>query len=154
LIGFLIVRDQGVSVAESKPNSKKRQLKRTETVRERATKAQAPKKPRRITRARSAVWTPFRIAGRFIARILTPFAFVLRPFKTRPMRFIGRILATVLLLRYFRNSWRELRQVEWPDRKQTAKLTFAVFLFAIFFGVMISLADYGLDKLFKQVILK
>jgi preprotein translocase SecE subunit len=140
-------------MAEKKP-AKKRQLKKVETVRERATKAQVPRKPRRLSRARSVVWTPFKAVGHLIARLLRPLSFLLWPFKTRPMRFIGRILAAVLLLRYFRNSWRELRQVEWPDGKTTAKLTLAVFLFAIFFGVMISVVDYGLDKLFKQVILK
>jgi len=55
---------------------------------------------------------------------------------------------------YFRNSWRELRLVTWPGRRETWKLTFAVFLFAIIFGVVISITDYGLDKLFRKVLLK
>lgn len=134
---------------------KKRQLKKpAESVREQAAKASIPKKPRKLSRVRSTATKPFTVIGRGLTRVFRPFSFLLVPFKTRPMRFIGNILATVLLLRYFRNSWRELRQVNWPNRKQTAQLTLAVFIFAIFFGLLIALTDYGLDKVFKKLIIK
>ncbi len=55
---------------------------------------------------------------------------------------------------YFKEAWAELRRVTWPTRKETWKLTFAVFIFAVVFGLLISVTDYGLDKLFKKVILK
>jgi preprotein translocase subunit SecE len=70
------------------------------------------------------------------------------------MRFIGRILYKIFLIGYFKNSWKELRQVTWPGRKETWKLTFAVFMFAIVFGTIIALVDYGLDKVFRHLILK
>ena len=136
------------------PTKKKRQLKKPETVRQRADKASVERKPRRIKKVRSATAKPLKAIGRFIARILRPFRFVLRPFKTRPMRFVGRILKRLFLINYFRESWRELRMVEWPDRKQTTRLTIAVIIFAVFFSVLIGIVDYGLDKLFKQLILK
>jgi preprotein translocase SecE subunit len=141
-------------VTDAKKPSKVRKLKKVETVRERSVKAAEPRKPRRVKQATSAAWKPFKWLGRLLAHILRPLRFVLRPFKTRPMRFIGRILAKVLLLNYFRSSWQELRQVSWPDRKQTAQLTLAVFLFAIFFALIITAVDYGLDRLFKDVIIK
>ncbi len=142
-------------MAEAKePSKKKRQLKKPQTVRERAEKASIERKPRRIKQAGSTAAKPFKALGRVIAKILRPFRFLLWPFKTRPARFIGRILKKVLLLNYFRESWRELKLVEWPNRKQTAKLTFAVFMFAIFFSVLVGVVDYGLDKIFKQLILK
>lgn len=151
-VGFLI---GSLKVAEPKaPTRKKRQLKKAETVRQRAEKAGVEKKPRRVTRAGKAAAKPVKKLGSFIVRLLRPFRFLLWPFKTRPARFVGRILKKVLLLNYFRESWRELRMVTWPNRRQTIKLTFAVFVFAIFFSVMIGLVDYGLDKLFKQLILK
>ncbi len=134
---------------------KKRQLKKpVESVREKAAKASVPKKPRKLSKVRNTAAKPFGMAGKALAKVLRPFGFLLTPFKTRPMRFIGNILATVLLLRYFLNSWRELRQVNWPDRKQTAQLTLAVFIFAIFFGLLIAVTDYGLDKVFKKLIIK
>jgi preprotein translocase SecE subunit len=43
--------------------------------------------------------------------------------------------------------------VTWPSRKQTRDLTIAVILFSIAFGAIVALVDFGLDKLFKKVIL-
>lgn len=63
---------------------------------------------------------------------------------------VGRFV----LPKYFRNSYRELRQVTWPDRKQTVRLTFAVIAFATVFGIAIAIVDYGLDKLFREILLK
>jgi preprotein translocase SecE subunit len=68
----------------------------------------------------------------------------------RPLKFIGRYLVPP----YFRSSWRELRQVTWPSRKQTRQLTGAVIVFSVVFGVIVAVFDYGLDRLFKQVIVK
>jgi hypothetical protein len=51
------------------------------------------------------------------------------------------------------SAWKELRQVTWPGRKETRQLTLAVFVFATVFGLMVTLTDYGLDKVFKKVIL-
>lgn len=132
--------------------SKKRQLKPVQTVRQKA--GQPAKQPRRVRRAAASASRPFKTIGAGIATILRPFRFVLRPFKTRPMRAIGRFLASVLLLRYFRNSWQELRKVEWPNAKETTKLSIAVFIFAIFFSIIISAADFGLDKLFQKLVIK
>lgn len=67
----------------------------------------------------------------------------------RPFRFLRYLVPP-----YFRNSWRELRQVKWPSRKETIQLTLAVFAFAIVFAALVTLIDYGLDKLFKQIFLK
>ncbi len=71
-------------------------------------------------------------------------------FTRRPMKFIGRIIG----LRFIRNSWRELRTVTWPTWKEGVRLTGAVILFAVIFGAFIALVDYGLDKVFKQILLK
>ena len=59
-----------------------------------------------------------------------------------------------LIPSYFKNSFRELKQVTWPGRKETLKLTFAVFMFAIVFGLIITVTDYGLDVVFKKVLIK
>jgi len=105
-------------------------------------------------RSRSVISKVFGAIGRFLGKILRPFRFVLRPFKTRPMRFIGRILGKIFLINYFRDSWKEVKQVTWPGRKETTQLTLAVFVFAISFGLLIAVVDFGLDKLFKEVLLR
>lgn len=55
--------------------------------------------------------------------------------------------------RFFGEAWAEIRQVTWPTRRETLRLTFAVFVFALVFGLMIALLDFGLDKLFREVII-
>jgi len=71
-------------------------------------------------------------------------------FRLRAVRFIGRILG----FSFIRNSWRELKQVTWPTRHNGLRLTWAVIAFSIVFAVIIAVVDYGLDKLFKQLLLK
>lgn len=53
---------------------------------------------------------------------------------------------------YFKGSWQELRQVRWPNRKQTWALTLAVLLFSLLLGVLIFLLDAGFTLLFKKFI--
>ncbi len=139
--------------ADKTAKTKKKQPKRPElTARQRS--EQAPVEKRRILqRTAKGASTPFRLFGRGVAKVLRPFKFLLWPFTTRPARFIGRMLAAVFFFRYFRNSWKELKLVTWPDRKQTMQLTFAVFVFAFVFGVMITLTDMGLERIFKQLLL-
>ena len=112
---------------------KKRKLRKApETVRERGARASVvtgtgkPSKFKNFWRriGSARIWTPFKFVGRFIVP------------------------------RYVRNSWRELRQVTWPTFKQSRQLTGAVIIFAVIFGIIVAVFDYGLDRLFKQVIIK
>lgn len=131
-------------VAESKQASKSRRLgKKVETVRERADKAvqkQDNAQPRRLRTTGRRVTAPFRFVGRQLAKLG----------RIKLFRIIGYIIVPP----YFRNSWKELRQVTWPTFKMSVRLTTAVFLFALTFGLLIAVTDFGLDKLFKQVLLK
>lgn len=43
--------------------------------------------------------------------------------------------------RYLRDSWREIRQVRWPNRKATWKMTLAVFIYCAIFMVFILVLD-------------
>jgi preprotein translocase SecE subunit len=137
-------------------NKPKRVLKKASpTVRERSEQAaNSTPKQQRVRRTARKATAPLRIIGRFVAKIIRPFRFLLWPFKTRPARFVGRILAKIFFVNYFRESWQELRKVTWPGRRETLQLTFAVFVFAIVFGLMITIVDYGLNKLFEQILLK
>lgn len=59
----------------------------------------------------------------------------------------------IAMARYFKGAWYELRQVHWPDRKQTWGLTAAVIIFSAFFIVLIVLLD-ALFKFLFELILK
>jgi preprotein translocase SecE subunit len=137
-------------VANSEPTVKrqKRRLKApTETVRERQTSAQT-----KATKPAGPIRRTFRLLGwpfRKIAawRIWQSMAW-------KPFRFIGKWLGLILLPPYVRNSFQELKLVTWPNFRQTLRLTFAVLAFSVVFGAFIAAIDYGLDKLFKEVLLK
>ncbi len=137
-------------MAERKKPSIKRQLKKSSTVRERAEKFGGVVKNRRIKQAHSS-----------ILRVIKPIRQVSKSGRREyylplPDNKIGRFLnkRRRIIPSYFRNAWAELRQVKWPNNRETIKLTFAVFVFAIFFMLFISAADFGLDKVFKKLILK
>jgi preprotein translocase SecE subunit len=136
-------------VAESKDSPKStRKVKNPETFRERAIKASGQNdQPKRSSRIKSAAGKPIRPVVSLVKR-----AGRNKVVRTAavPLRFIGRFLFP----KYFRESYRELRLVEWPNRKTSRDLTFAVLIFAFIFAVIVSIIDYGLDKLFKEVLLK
>ena len=55
--------------------------------------------------------------------------------------------------RYFKGSWRELREVRWPTRRVTWAQTAAVIGFTLVLVAFILTLDYGFETMFKQVIL-
>lgn len=124
-----------------------------QTVRARSQSGAPVSKKRRLKTSAKIAANPIKVAGRRVASVAKPLNPLLTPFKTRPMRFIGRILAKVLLVNYFISSYNELRDVEWPNLSETVRLTIAVFVFSIIFGLLVSASDFGLDKLFHKILL-
>ena len=131
---------------------KKRIVKNPETFRERAIKAtEAADKstsPAKLRRATGKLTAPVRNSAKGTLRRVSAFK-PLRPL-AKPLRLIGKLIFPV----YFRKSWQELRLVTWPSWKESRRLTFAVLVFAVIFGAVIATVDYGLDKLFKDILLK
>jgi preprotein translocase SecE subunit len=133
-------------------NKTKRRVKNPETFRERAIKAavETDKPGKRSVLKQTS--------GRFIKPVTQPAGQAARSvvgwrpvqLLSRPFRFIGRIIFPA----YFRNSWQELRLVSWPSWQESRRLTYAVLIFAVIFGATIALVDYGLDKIFRSVLLK
>jgi len=115
----------------------KRRLKPAQSVREKAqqTKSTA-NKPKRISKFGKFLGWPFKKVSKFLG-------------KYKIFRFLGRIIVP----KYLRSSWQELKLVTWPDRHQTKRLTYAVLAFAIALGTVIALLDYGLSNLFKVILL-
>ena len=54
---------------------------------------------------------------------------------------------------YFTGAWFELKQVRWPNRRQTWELTLAVILFSLLLGGTIFGLDFLFTWLFTKVIL-
>ncbi len=119
------------------PAKKKRQIKNPETFRERAAKAVEasgqPKRASQVKQASSHVTGPVR---RITSRI----------FNSAPFR--------ILIPKYFRESWQELKLVTWPNWSEGRRLTVAVLIFAIVFGAVIAGVDWVLDRIFQHLLLK
>jgi preprotein translocase SecE subunit len=135
-----------------KPVTKKKQkrvFKTPPTLRDQTTKRKSEKikiggRIRKIFGAK--IFYPLRWVGRFIARIWSSKVFT-------PIRFISRLIGKVLFPTYFRNSWKELRLVIWPNFRTTWRLTFAVIIFGAVFGLFIAGIDVALEKLFREVLI-
>jgi preprotein translocase SecE subunit len=131
-----------------KTNKTPRVRKTAPTIRERAAEAQEKIDNPKVSRVRAVLKPPVRLARS--ARI-----------PSNPItRILGKIFKVLgkaiswLIPRYFINSWREMKQVTWPGRKETRRLTLAVFMFAVVFGAIAAIVDKGLDEIFKKTVLK
>ena len=58
----------------------------------------------------------------------------------------------VALGRYLCDSWHELRQVRWPNRKATWKMVLAVLVYTALFIILISLLDVFFTWLFNLIL--
>ena len=70
--------------------------------------------------------------------ITAPFRLIIKPF--------------VLLGRYIHDSWTEIRQVRWPNRKATWKLVSAIFVYSAFFIILVALLDALFNFIFSKII--
>ncbi|HUS26559.1 MAG TPA: preprotein translocase subunit SecE [Nevskiaceae bacterium] len=126
---------------ESEIQKTPRRIRKVDSVREKAEKTTAANdRPKRRHVFATGFMAPLRLMGSWLAPLG----------RFKAVRIIGLILVPP----YFRNSWKELRQVTWPTGRESRRLTLAVIIFALIFGALVALIDYGLDKVFKQVLLK
>lgn len=106
------------------------------------------------------IWKGIKFVFRKIGRALAwighkpPFKQIGHGFRWFSRRKFVRKVGRILGLRYLRDSWRELRLVTWPSFKDSTRLTGAVIIFSLVFGVVIALVDFVLDKVFRQILLK
>lgn len=125
-------------MAEDKPAKKKRRVKNPETFRERMQKGAETTVKRKKTsgRLKRSAGPVTHKAGRIL--------------QWRPFQIVGKVVAPP----YLRKSWQELKQVTWPGWTEGRRLTFAVLVFAVIFGASIAAVDWGLDKVFQELLLK
>lgn len=138
-------------MAEKKPASNKKLVvkKRRETVRERADKS--AKKSGSTPRIRKLAVA----SSKPVSKISSVLKKEYSPLNTGNSK-VGKVLGrrSRLTPRYFIDSFKELKQVTWPTKRTTLKLTLAVFLFSFGLMMLVFGLDKGFDKLFKDVILK
>lgn len=133
---------------EGQKKRKPRIRKTAPTVRERAEAAQAQastKRPGRLMRSLSTAVRP-------VKKLRLPDNKATRPIK-KAVRGASKALSW-LVPKYFVNAWRELRQVTWPSRRETWRLTLAVFVFAVVLGLTVAGVDKVLETAFRNFILK
>ena len=117
-------RPQATAAAD--PTKPKTQTKPTET-KTKVTKAQAKQQTKLAKTKAKAAKAKIKAKANTPEKPLKQVFILARPF--------------VALGRYLRNSWRELRQVRWPNRKATWKMTLAVLVYCAIFIVFIMLLD-------------
>jgi preprotein translocase SecE subunit len=142
-------------MAESKESPKKPRIRKSApTIRERVeaeqAKAEKPKKSSKVKGLASHAKRPFKAVAKRRPRVP----------QNKFFRLLGKVFHPVVWLlnklvpRYFINAWKELRLVTWTSRRETWRLTFAVFVFATIFGAIAYMVDKGLDEIFKKFVLK
>jgi preprotein translocase subunit SecE len=132
---------------KDQPAKKRRIRKAPQTVRQQAAAVSAEKPKKRRIR---------KITSKGVGKLKTVHRFGQKEYYLPlPDNRIGNFLnkRRSFIPRYFKDSWVELKKVTWPNRKETTKLTIAVFTFAITFGLLVAVVDFGLDRLFKQIFL-
>ena len=147
-------------MAEVPKKIRKPRIRKTApTIREKMEAAEvkaAKEKPRRVRKLLAKIPNPFARLHLPNNKFVSKFIAVFKPI----FRIIGKILRIIrkvlgwLVPSYFINSWREVRKVTWPNRRETWRLTAAVLIFSIVFGAMVSGVDKGLDEIFKHFVLK
>lgn len=51
------------------------------------------------------------------------------------------------LVRYFRETWFELKKVSWPSRREGLNLTLMVLVMTAALSLVLALIDFGFEKL-------
>lgn len=113
-------------------------------------KAEAAKKAE--IASRGPIKKGFGALAAAIKKLRLPDNRLTRPIK-KPFRVAGSVIAK-LVPPYFKNSWTELRQVNWPNRRETWRLTLAVFIFAVVLGTAVAGVDWVLEQIFRRTILE
>lgn len=134
-------------MAEEVNKSNKRSARRKNpTVRER-TQQTSKEKPKRLRKTAGTIASPFKRAHK-----TTKKEYNVVPL---PDNKAGRILGKRVRIvpKYFREAWGEIKLVTWPNRKETIRLTIAVFVFALVFALIVGGLDFVLDKIFRRILL-
>ncbi len=120
--------------------------KAPETVRERATKQMLPRQPK-SSKLRNKIYRPLSVLRQAAIKEFNPV-------KVTQNGRMGRFLSKRfnLVPGFIVNAWKELRQVNWPSRKDALRMTFAVIVFAVVFAIFVQVFGILFEKLFKFIL--
>jgi preprotein translocase SecE subunit len=126
-----------------KPSSK-RKLKQPQSVREKVKQSKATiSKPKKKSKLKKVILARFNILKKILV-------------KYKAFRILSKIfnfIGLIIVPKYLRSSWDELKLVTWPNRRESIRLSYAVLAFAVVFGALVAALDYGLNDLFKIILL-
>ena len=127
----ITAKSRSSATADTDPTKPKTQTKPAETqTKQQAKLAQAQAK---ATKAKIRAKTKAAKAKAKATKSATP---------EKPLKQVFLLARPFVALgRYLRDSWRELRQVRWPNRKATWKMTLAVLVYCAIFIIFIMLLD-------------
>lgn len=112
----------GDKKSEDEPKKTEKKIEKKPVKKEKSVKEKAERKPMPM---------PVRI-------ITAPFRWIAKPF--------------IALGRYIHDSWLEIRQVRWPNRKATWKLVGAIFVYSAFFIILVAVLDALFNFIFSKII--
>ncbi len=112
----------GDKKSEDEPKKIEKKIEKKPVKKEKSVKEKAERKPMSM---------PVRI-------ITAPFRWIAKPF--------------IALGRYIHDSWLEIRQVRWPNRKATWKLVGAIFIYSAFFIILVAVLDALFNFIFSKII--
>ena len=141
-----MAKEKDKSKKPKKPILKKKEsAKKQQTVRERAAAAKVEKPKRRIKKA----------TGTASKQVSKARSFGKKEYHLPlPDNKAGRVLKkrVRILPRFVTEAFKEIRQVTWPDRKNTIRLTIAVLVFAVVISSFVGALDYVFGELFERFI--
>jgi preprotein translocase subunit SecE len=138
----------GEKMAEEKSvKNTPRKRKSPATVREHAEK-QAEKRVEKPHKIRGKIHRPLSVLRRAGAKEYTP----IKVPEKKGIRILNKRVRIVP--KFVRESWAELKLVTWPTKREAARLTLAVFIFATVFTIFIQIIDFAFNKLVKEIILR
>lgn len=128
-----------------KPPKKPRIRKTPETVRERADR-NTTKKEGRTRKLRGKIHRPLSVLRRVGRKEYNPVPV--------PNNKAGKVLGKRVRIvpKFFHEAWAELKLVTWPTKKEAARLTGAVIIFAVIFSIFVQVLDFLFSKLIKVIL--
>lgn len=134
------------------PIKPKRRLKDPESFREKLAKASDDKsKPKKV---RSKATWPIKLLKRIFRPVANSYQKLKGIKQLKPLFIVLSFIGRIIFPKYIRTSFEELKKVTWPSFKQSRKLTYAVLIFALIFGISVAVVDWGLGKIFRPLLLK
>jgi len=135
-------------MADDKAAKKKPRVRKSpETVRERADKKTA-KNNAPTGKLRGKIYKPLSTLRNIGAKEY-------HPVKVPQKKGVHHLNKRVRIVpKFIREAWAELKLVTWPSKKEAARLTLAVLVFALAFSIFIQILDFIFNRIVKEIFIK